>query len=229
VSGVLGVFPRALLESYRTPADIVYDYTPNHSRAGPLASLGEFRGYLQADACAGYDALYATGRVSEVDGWAHARRYFWDAKATDAARALPALGLIQPLYRVEADAKGLAAAARRARREERAKPVLERFKPWLDEQADVGLALLRQRRGRHARRDPLQPRGELQRTSDRSVGLPRRRPGAHSDASRSPSRRAAAAELAADGSRRPAVERGSSGRLTPLRRLHPLGLASPIA
>jgi transposase len=119
-----------------TPADIVYDYTPNHSRAGPLAFLGEFSGYLQADAYAGYDALYATGRVFEVGCWAHARRYFWDAKAADAARALPALGFIQQLYRVEADAKALAADARRTLRTERAQPVLERFQHWLDEQAD---------------------------------------------------------------------------------------------
>jgi transposase len=121
------------------PADIVYDYTPNRSRAGPLAMLGEFRGYLQADAYAGYDALYATGRVIEVGCMAHARRYFWDAKAADAGRALPALGFIQQLYRVEADAKDLAAAARRALRSERAQPVLERFRHWLDEQADVVL------------------------------------------------------------------------------------------
>lgn len=123
----------------QTPADLVYDYTPNHSRAGPAAWLGEFRGYLQADAYAGYDALYATGRVLEVACWAHARRYFWDAKAADAPRALLALGFIRELYRVEADAKALGADARRALRQEQAKPVLERVKPWLDEQADVVL------------------------------------------------------------------------------------------
>jgi transposase len=39
------------------PATIVYDYTPTRSRAGPSAFLGDFRGYLQADAYAGYDAL----------------------------------------------------------------------------------------------------------------------------------------------------------------------------
>jgi transposase len=121
------------------PADIVYDYTPTRSRAGPIAFLGDFRGYLQADAYAGYDALYATGRVIEVGCWAHARRYFWEAKATDAPRALTALGFIQQLYRVETEAKGLDPAARRTRRQDQARPVLERFKPWLDEQ--VGLVL----------------------------------------------------------------------------------------
>jgi len=122
-----------------TRGDIAYDYTPTRSRAGPLAFLGEFRGYLQADAYAGYDALYATGRVVEVGCWAHARRYFWEAKAADAARALPALSFIQQLYRVEAEAKALAAEARCARRHAQARPVLERFRRWLDEQADAVL------------------------------------------------------------------------------------------
>jgi len=125
--------------SDHTPADLVYDYTPTRSRAGPAAFLGDFRGYLQADAYAGYDALYATGRVVEVGCWAHARRYFWDAKGADAGRALRALGAIRELYAVEADARALAADARCALREERARPVLERFKTWLDEQADVVL------------------------------------------------------------------------------------------
>ena len=120
----------------QTPADLVYDYTPTRSREGPLAFLGDFCGFLQADAYAGYDALYATGRVIEVGCWAHARRHFWDAKAADSPRALLALGVIQQLYRVEADAKGLDAEARRARRQDASAPILARFKTWLDEQAD---------------------------------------------------------------------------------------------
>jgi transposase len=69
------------------PADLVYDYTADRTRAGPIAFLGAFRGYLQADVYAGYDAVYATGRVVEVACWAHARRYFFDAKASDPARS----------------------------------------------------------------------------------------------------------------------------------------------
>lgn len=121
------------------PAEIVYDYTVDRTRAGPIAFLGDFRGYLQADAYAGYDAVYATGRVIEVACWAHARRYFFDAKASDPARALPALGLIQQLYVVERAVKGADAERRRAQRAEQALPVLARFKAWLDAQADVVL------------------------------------------------------------------------------------------
>jgi len=123
----------------KNPVDIVYDYTATRSRAGPSAVLADFRGYLQADAYAGYDALYATGRIVEVGCWAHARRYFWDAKAADAPRALLALGVIRQLYRVEAEGKDREAGVRRALRQEQAKPILDRFKTWLDEQADVVL------------------------------------------------------------------------------------------
>ena len=118
------------------PGDIVYAYTADRTRAGPAAFLGDFRGYLQADAYAGYDALYATGRVVEVGCWAHARRRFWEAKASDPARGLPALAFIQQLYAVEAEAKEFAVETRRARRQAHALPVLARFKTWLDEQAD---------------------------------------------------------------------------------------------
>jgi transposase len=121
------------------PATIVYDYTPTRSRAGPSTFLEDFRGYLQADAYAGYDALYATGRVVEVGCWAHARRYFYNARDADAARALAALGFIRQLYAIEAEARSLDAAARRARRAAQGTPILERFKTWLDEQADVVL------------------------------------------------------------------------------------------
>ncbi len=123
----------------KSPTDIVYDYTATRSRAGPSAFLGDFRGYLQADAYAGYDALYATGRVVEVGCWAHARRYFWDAKAADEPRALLALGFVQQLYRVETEAKALEAEPRRAMRAEKSRPVLTRFKGWLNEQADIVL------------------------------------------------------------------------------------------
>jgi hypothetical protein len=39
---------------------------------------------------------------------------------------------------VEAAAKVLSAEARRAQRQEQAAPVLDRFRAWLNEQADVG-------------------------------------------------------------------------------------------
>ena len=50
-----------------------FDYTPSRSRDGPARFLGEFAGYLQADAFGGYDGIYACGRVVEVVCRAHAQ------------------------------------------------------------------------------------------------------------------------------------------------------------
>jgi len=105
---------------------VVYDATPTHERAGPEAFLAGFRGYLQADAYTGYDALYASGRITEVGCWAHARRRFREALETD-PRAASMLALVQELYRVEREAEALSPEERKALRQERSVPVLARI------------------------------------------------------------------------------------------------------
>ena len=67
---------------------IVYDYTATRERAGPEKFLEGYRGYLQVDAYAGYDAFFkdpARGLI-EVGCWAHARRYFHKALESDQSR-----------------------------------------------------------------------------------------------------------------------------------------------
>lgn len=111
----------------------VFDYTPSRSRDGPRNWLKDFRGYLQADAFGGYDGIYATQEIVEVACWAHARRKFYDARTSDAARAHQALAMIRLLYDVERDAKEkkLDAVQRQALRQERSLPLLEQLQPWL--------------------------------------------------------------------------------------------------
>jgi hypothetical protein len=121
----------------------VFDFTMNHTRDGPLRFLRRdeksnreerFRGFLQADAYSGYDALVRLDGIVEVGCWAYTRRKFFEAKDTDLARGMVALARIQQLYAVETAAKELTAAARLALRQERAVPVLQSMKAWLDEQ-----------------------------------------------------------------------------------------------
>jgi len=109
---------------------IVYDYTPTRSGQGPLGWLGIWKGFLQADAYAGYDKLYARGDVLEVACWAHARRKFFDATESDPARALWMLEMIRRLYAVEAEnAQDLL-----VRRQSQSAPILEQIRLWLTEQ-----------------------------------------------------------------------------------------------
>ena len=114
----------------------VYDYTPNRGRAGPEAFLEPFRGYLQADAYAGYDELYNDPKRSivEVACWAHARRKFYEAQSSDVMRATVLLAYIRLLYDVEREARDgeLSAEDRRALRQARSEPILDDIKKYLE-------------------------------------------------------------------------------------------------
>lgn len=117
---------------------IAYDYTPTRSGEGPLGWLGKWKGFLQADAYAGYDKLYARGDVTEVACWAHARRKFFDAQESDPARALWMLEMIRRLYAVEAEAKDRAPQETLDLRQSRSAPILEQIRLWLiGQQAQV--------------------------------------------------------------------------------------------
>jgi transposase len=114
----------------------VYDYTPNRSRDGPEAFLQEFRGFLQADAYSGYDHFYEDELrgIVEVACWAHVRRKFFDAQSSDLMRSTVMLAYIRLLYDVEREARDrkLDPAARRALRQEKAKPILEDIRAYLE-------------------------------------------------------------------------------------------------
>jgi hypothetical protein len=105
---------------------VVFEATATHERAGPEAFLSAFRGYLQADAYKGYDALYSSGRIVEVACWAHGRRRFKEALDTE-PQAAEVLLLVQQLYAVEDEAKDLPPAARQRLRQERSVPVLAKI------------------------------------------------------------------------------------------------------
>jgi transposase len=109
-------------------------FAGGRTQAGSHAFLKGFHGYLQADAYAGYDQLYATERIVEVGCWAHARRKFCEARDGDPERSQRVLGLIRQLYAVEKQARQqaqvqkLSEAAswerRRQLRQEQAQPLL---------------------------------------------------------------------------------------------------------
>ena len=110
---------------------IVYDFTPTRSGQGPLAWLGAWKGFLQADAYAGYDKLYTRGDVIEVACWAHARRKFFDVQESDAARSLWMLEMIRRLYAVEELARDKPPPEKLRLRQSQSTPILEQIHLWL--------------------------------------------------------------------------------------------------
>lgn len=112
---------------------VAYEFSPDRRQEHALRFLKDFRGFVQADAYRGYDRLFAAGSGrTELGCMAHARRYFFDARDSDPERGGTAVGFIRLLYEVEARAAPMSPAERQALRHEKAAPILEEFKKWLD-------------------------------------------------------------------------------------------------
>jgi transposase len=115
----------------------VFDFTATRKRDGPERFLADYQGYLHADAFSGYDGLYlpdprtAQARITEVACNAHARRKFYEARASDALRAHQALAYYGQLYELERAAKDFSDGQRLQMRQGLSVPILEQFHQWL--------------------------------------------------------------------------------------------------
>ena len=117
-----------------TPAAVWFAYSPDRKGEHPQAHLGHFTGTLQADGYAGFDAVYETGRIREAACWAHVRRKFYDLHVAHKSQvAAEAIERIAALYAVEKEIRGYPADQRREVRDERARPLLDSLKQWLEE------------------------------------------------------------------------------------------------
>ena len=122
---------------------LLYHYHPTRSGRIALQFIDDYRGYIQTDDYAGYDHLGQKPGIEHMGCWAHARRKFVKVakvrKKHRSKRANPksladeALDYIGRLYRIEKEARrqGLNADAIYQLRQEKSKPLLDRFKKWL--------------------------------------------------------------------------------------------------
>ena len=82
----------------RPPAALFF-YSPDRKGEHPRAHLKDFRGVIHADGYAGFNELFAGGRIVEAACWAHVRRKFFDVHAATASPiAKEALDRIGQLY-----------------------------------------------------------------------------------------------------------------------------------
>jgi len=116
---------------------VLYDYDPGRSADVPKRLLGDFKGYLQADAYAGYNAVVAANGLARLGCMAHARRKFTDAikaqgKTKKLGEAHRGLSLIRKLYQIERQVGKLEPSERYARRQKRSRPILDEIRKWLE-------------------------------------------------------------------------------------------------
>jgi transposase len=114
------------------PPGVAYVYAPDRKAERPVAHLAGFKGILQVDGYGGYRALAERGDVQLAFCWAHVRRRFYElAVAGPAPIASEALQRIAELYAVETESRGRSSDERRARRQEKSRPILDELEPWL--------------------------------------------------------------------------------------------------
>jgi transposase len=109
---------------------VLFDYDPGRSQSVPKRLLDRFTGYLQTD---GYNAAVASGGLTHLGCFAHARRKFDDAIRAQCKKKRRGLALIQKLYRVEKQARPMTPQERYAYRRQHAQPMLDELRTWLDE------------------------------------------------------------------------------------------------
>ena len=123
---------------------VLYQYHPTRSGKVVQEILEDYLGYVQSDGYSGYDHLSRNPDIIHLGCLAHARRKFVEVnKGRKKARGKKkgskglseeALDTIGELYRIEkyAREKELSFDQIRNLRQEKAKPILDRFKIWLD-------------------------------------------------------------------------------------------------
>jgi transposase len=120
------------------PPAVWYRYSPDRKGEHPQRHLKSYRGKLQVDAYAGFEALFVPpapgqpARITEVACWAHVRRGLFDLyEATQSPTAKEALDRIGKLYEIETAIRGQSAELRLAARQQYCVPLLDELHRWM--------------------------------------------------------------------------------------------------
>ena len=121
---------------------IYYEYHKNRKAEYVKEFLSSFEGYLQTDGYAGYDsALKDNEKITHVGCLAHARRKIFEASKVNqkAGSSHEALKMIKQFYIIESELRDedLSENEFMEKRKELIKPVMEKFKKWLEKKNDL--------------------------------------------------------------------------------------------
>ena len=115
------------------PPLCTFDFSRDRSKKRPIGFLGNYHGYIHADAYSGYDELFRKNGVIEVACWVHARRKFDEATSSRPQEATEIIARIAQLYKLETSLRELEPEDRASQRQQHAKPVIDGIFARLDE------------------------------------------------------------------------------------------------
>lgn len=117
------------------PPAALYIYAPDRKAQRPVSHMAGYQGVLHVDGYAGFEQLTAQGKIVLAACWAHARRKFYDvAQSTGSPIAAEALTRIGEIYAIESEVRGRPPSERMTARRQRAGPLIEDFRTWLEAQ-----------------------------------------------------------------------------------------------
>jgi hypothetical protein len=133
----------------RAPPAAMFRYSRDRTAEHPNRHLAGYAGILQADAYAGYNALYEADRqpgpIIEAACWAHGRRKLFElAELSRAPLAIEAVRRIDAIFEAERAINGLPAAERLAVRRQHIAPLVTELEAWM-----------RESRGKLSRHNPV--------------------------------------------------------------------------
>lgn len=118
---------------------LIYEYAPGRGGVFPSQFLEKFKGYLQTDAYGGYNVLRARDNIIVLGCMAHVRRKFIEIvkRTNKTGKAQIAVNYIAKLYAIEKYAREekLHVDEIFKLRQEKSKPILDKFKDFLSELA----------------------------------------------------------------------------------------------
>ena len=117
---------------------VIFEYRPSRSSDIAKLFLNGYHGVVQTDGYKGYDFLDNWQDITHVACWAHARRKFVNIKKGSGSKktgsADKAIAMIRNLYALERKARQEKLSPEKIyeMRQTYAKPIIEKFKAWLD-------------------------------------------------------------------------------------------------
>jgi len=118
---------------------VLFHFSLQHDGAAVDQVLGGYTGYVVADAHKVYDHIFGPGKATEAGCWSHLRQYVLDALVIDPERVREALACIQALFLLERQIDRAPPAERSRVRQERSKPIVEKFFAWCETHREEAL------------------------------------------------------------------------------------------
>lgn len=109
------------------PNRVLFHYAESRAGEVPRELLKDFKGRLQTDAYAGYNAVLVPDSCERIACMAHIRRKFIEAQSSSKSAAGKVIALIAELYKLERSIKERPSEERYERRKKKAFPILKKL------------------------------------------------------------------------------------------------------